>query len=108
MNRMLAVSPATVAAAKPTQARVIHRRADRRVTPSSVTSGPGDVTSFSGVAIRWLRRLPNRRADAQGVGKRQEGNDSFRDRLGRLAGRVAHAQVGILARDLLEQRQAVA
>jgi hypothetical protein len=38
----VAVRPAAVAAAKPVQARAIHFRVERRVTPSRATSGGDD------------------------------------------------------------------
>src|SRR5437762_5091994 len=70
---MLAVSPATVAAANPTQVSVIHFRVDRRVTPSMSRSGGAAGTCsacFSTVAIVSFLSLPKPRRAQQGRGVR--------------------------------------
>src|SRR6266446_4157978 len=125
MKRMLAVSPATVAAAKPTQASVIHFRVDRRVTPSMSRSGGAAGTwsaCFSTVAIVSILSLPKPRRAPQHCGTRRvpllplpagEGwGEGVPKRapatvsLQRPPRRVPHAKVRIVLRDLLDQRKA--
>ena len=52
MNRTVAVRPATVAAANPVQASVIHLRVDLRVTPSILRSGREGGVSRSPAPVR--------------------------------------------------------
>src|SRR6266508_6130856 len=64
MNRIVAVSPATVAAVKPIHATVIHFNVERRVTPSTSRSGAAATTSscFWTVAISSRSAYQNRAA----------------------------------------------
>src|SRR5206468_4160592 len=108
MNRIVAVSPATVAAAKPIQATVIHFNVERRVTPSTSRSGACAACSacFWTVAISSVSAYQNRGVtlNIRRGGPRSGPGRSPR-RLGRQARRLAHAQVRVVPLDLLEQRQ---
>src|SRR3970282_810856 len=89
-KRSVAVKPAPVAAANPTQARVIHLSVERLVTPSCRTSGAdgvaGSTALLCGVDISPTR-LPEGKGNAQvtpprDVASRRSRSERLRERAG--------------------------